>query len=70
MTRRGKENSRRIDLLEDRTTQDQLMGLRHGNISQTETRSIHLKEWSEIDDEDSLGRQQFYPLEGGEWLSS
>ena len=35
-------------------------GMRHSNISRAETRSIHLKGWSETVGEGSLGRQPFH----------
>ena len=50
------EDSRRVDLLEDRTTH----GMRHRTISRVETRDTHQEGWKETDDEGSLGGQQFH----------
>ena len=49
----GKGDSRRVDLLEDRTTH----GMRHRTISRVETRDTHQEGWKETDDEGSLGGQ-------------
>ena len=49
----GEEDSRRVDLLEDRTTH----GMRHRTISRVETRVTHQEAWKETDDEGALGRQ-------------
>ena len=56
MTWREEGDSRRVDLLEDRTTH----GMRHRTISRVETRDTHQEGWKETDDEGSLGGQQFH----------
>ena len=66
MTRREKVNSRRIDLLEGRTTH----GMRHRTISRVETRDTQQEGWKERDEEGSLGRQQFQTQECGKQLST
>ena len=55
MTWREEGDSRRVDLLEDRTTH----GMRHSNLSRAGTLNIHPCDWSGVADEGSLGRQQF-----------
>ena len=66
MTWREEGDSRRVDLLEDRTTH----GMRHRTISRVETRDTHQEGWKETDDEGSLGGQQFHTSEGGNRLST
>ena len=56
MTWREEGDSRRVDLLEDRTTH----GMRHRTISRVETRDTHQEGWKETDDEGALGGQQFH----------
>ena len=56
ITWREEGDSRRVDLLKDRTTH----GMRHSNISWAGRRSTDLKKWSGTDDEGSLGRQRFH----------
>ena len=56
MTWRKEGDSRRVDLLEDRTTH----GMRHRTISRVETRVTHQEGWKETDDEGALGGQQFH----------
>ena len=53
MTGGEEGDSRRVDLLEDRTTH----GMRHKIISRVETRDTHQEGWKETDDEGSLGGQ-------------
>ena len=44
--------------------------MRHRTISWFETRDTHQEGWKEMDDEGSLGGQQFHTYEGGKRLST